>query len=217
MPNNRALIVVALAAVTFPPCSVLQQVDRSRVTTASAQISSLEGVLELYRMDNGAYPTTEQGLAALVTPATDEPRKSRYPPGGYLRGGVVPLDPWGNLYQYRAPGHHNPSSFDLWSLGADGLPGGTCIDAGIGNWVRATPSLLDCPREHPLAQSALLSAVVTGIAAILSLAVLLVVRSAQVLRGHRRWRSVLSRPPLLMIGALLVLFTILTLAVTVVP
>jgi general secretion pathway protein G len=82
-------------------------------------------------MDNARYPTAEQGLDALI----HEPDDARsYPPGGYLQKRRIPEDPWGNLYEYEQPGQNNSHSFDLWSYGADGKPGGEDVDADIGNW-----------------------------------------------------------------------------------
>lgn len=113
---------------------IFQQVDKGKVTAARTQINSLEGVLELYRMDNGRFPSTEQGLQALATPPTSDPVPRNYPPGGYVKHGKVPLDPWSNDYHYEAPGQHNAHAFDLWSYGADGVPGGEGVDADISNW-----------------------------------------------------------------------------------
>jgi len=113
--------------------AVFRQVDKARVVTAKAQIERLESSLELYAMDNGRFPTTEQGLDALVNEPTSAPEPMNYQPGGYLKGDL-PLDPWGNEFLYESPGSHNPGSFDLWSLGKDGLAGGEELDADIGNW-----------------------------------------------------------------------------------
>jgi general secretion pathway protein G len=129
-----AVVIIIGLLTTIVGAAIFQQVDKGRVTTARAQLSSLEGVLELYRMDNGRFPTTEQGLDALVIAPTSEPAPRNYPPGGYLKGGKVPLDPWNNPYLYESPGQHNPQSFDLWSHGADGATGGEAVDADIGNW-----------------------------------------------------------------------------------
>ncbi len=114
--------------------AVFQQVDKGRVTAARTQISNLESVLELYRMDNSRFPTSEQGLDALVRRSSQAPEPRSFPAGGYLKGGRVPEDPWGMPYQYEAPGQYNTHSFDLWSYGADGAPGGEGVDADIGNW-----------------------------------------------------------------------------------
>jgi general secretion pathway protein G len=114
--------------------AIFGQIDQARVTTARTQIKQLEAALDFYRMDNGRYPTTDQGLDALVRPPSIEPIPRNYRPEGYLSGGKVPLDPWKNPYNYLSPGQNNPYAFDLWSYGADGKPGGTGTDADIGNW-----------------------------------------------------------------------------------
>lgn len=113
---------------------IFGQVDTARITTAEAQIKQLESALEFYRLDNGRYPTTEQGLRALVEKPGTAPEPRRWRPEGYLQGGQVPLDPWGEPYQYQQPGVQNPQTFDLWSLGADSAPGGEGADADVGNW-----------------------------------------------------------------------------------
>jgi general secretion pathway protein G len=108
--------------------------DSARIKTTEAQIDQLEGALEFYRMDNANYPTTEQGLEALVREPTSPPEPRRYQEGGYLQRSALPLDPWGEPYQYRAPGEHNPRGFDLWSYGSDRAPGGEGDAADLGNW-----------------------------------------------------------------------------------
>jgi len=113
---------------------VFSQVDKARVNTAKTQIKQLESALEFYRLDNARYPSTEQGLLALVHKPSGDPQPRSYRPEGYLQGGQVPKDPWGEDYQYRSPGEHNTYSFDLWSFGADGKPGGDDNNADIGNW-----------------------------------------------------------------------------------
>jgi general secretion pathway protein G len=133
-----AVVIIIGLLTTIVGAAIFQQVDKGRVTTTRAQINSLEGVLELYRMDNGRFPTTEQGLEALVTAPTSEPAPRNYPAGGYLKGGRVPTDPWNAPYLYEAPGQHNPHSFDLWSEGADNAPGGDGVDGDIGNWSEDT-------------------------------------------------------------------------------
>ncbi len=126
-----AVVLIIGLLSTIVGVSIFAQVDKGRITATSVQISNLESVLELYRMDSARYPTTEQGLDALV----NEPDDARnYPPGGYLQKRRVPEDPWGNPYQYEQPGQNNPHSYDLWSYGGDGNPGGTDADADIGNW-----------------------------------------------------------------------------------
>ena len=114
--------------------AIFGQIDRARVTTAKTQIKQIEAALDFYRMDNGKYPSTEQGLEALVQPPSIDPIPKNYRPEGYLSGGRIPLDPWSNEYEYLSPGQNNPYSFDLWSHGSDGRPGGSGTDADIGNW-----------------------------------------------------------------------------------
>lgn len=116
--------------------AVFQQVDKARAVTARAQIDRLESSLELYNMDNGRFPNTDQGLEALISRPTSAPEPLNYQPGGYLKGGELPLDPWGNEFQYESPGVNNTDSFDLWSFGKDGVPGGEDLNADIGNWGR---------------------------------------------------------------------------------
>jgi general secretion pathway protein G len=133
-----AVVLIIGLLSTIVGAAIFRQVDRAKVTAAGAQISSLEGVLELYRMDNGKFPTSEQGLLALVEAPTAEPVPRNYPPGGYLKDGRLPVDPWGEPYQYENPGASNPHSYDLWSFGADGAPGGEGVDADVGNWTEDT-------------------------------------------------------------------------------
>jgi general secretion pathway protein G len=114
--------------------AVFQQVDKARVVTARAQIDRLESSLELYSMDNGHFPSTEQGLDALIHRPSGAPEPANYQSGGYLKGGELPKDPWGFDFQYESPGVNNDGSFDLWSFGKDGTAGGEELDADIGNW-----------------------------------------------------------------------------------
>jgi general secretion pathway protein G len=111
--------------------TVFSRVDEARVSTARIQIKQLENALEFYRMDNSRYPTSEEGLQALIEAP---PGARRYPPGGYLKSKEGLLDPWDNPYQYQAPGQHNEHTFDLWSQGADASPGGTGQNVDVGNW-----------------------------------------------------------------------------------
>ncbi len=129
-----AVVLIIGLLSTIVGAAIFQQVDKGRVTATRAQLSNLEGVLELYRMDNGRFPTTEQGLEALVQEPTSEPTPKNYPPGGYLKRGRVPKDPWGESYQYTSPGEHNRYAIELWSYGADGVAGGEGVDADIANW-----------------------------------------------------------------------------------
>jgi general secretion pathway protein G len=129
-----AVVLIIGLLTTIVGAVVFSQVDSARVTTASTQIKQLEAALDFYRLDNGRYPTTDQGLQALVERPTIAPEPRNYRADGYLSGGSVPFDPWGIDYQYESPGTHNTRGFDLWSLGGDSAPGGEDTDADIGNW-----------------------------------------------------------------------------------
>ena len=108
---------------------------RPGAETARAQIKQIESRRStFYQMDNGRFPTSEQGLQALVAQPSSGPEARNYRAGGYLSKKVVPPDAWGGSFGYQAPGSNNPESFDLWSYGADGQPGGEGTDGDIGNW-----------------------------------------------------------------------------------
>lgn len=124
------IVVIAILA-TFVAPNLFRHVDDARVATARAQIESLATALDAYRLDNGRYPTTQQGLAALWQRPTIEPPINWTSP--YLRK-PVPDDPWGRPYVYIAPGLVNPSTYDLLSYGADGKPGGEGDNADITSW-----------------------------------------------------------------------------------
>jgi general secretion pathway protein G len=126
-----AVVLIIGLLSTLVGIAIFPQIDKSRVNAARAQIKMLDAALEAFRMDNAKFPTSEQGLDALVR-APAEARN--FQPGGYLREKRLPDDPWGNVYQYEAPGTHNSHSYDLWSWGADGAPGGDGTDMDIGNW-----------------------------------------------------------------------------------
>ena len=121
------VIIGILAAMVGP--KLFGQVDRARVAAAKAEISTIESGLKFYRLDNFVYPSTEQGIEALVTKPND-PNVKNWNPGGYLDG--VPTDPWGNPYIYRNPG--TQGEIDIVTLGADGVEGGEGNNADIGNW-----------------------------------------------------------------------------------
>lgn len=120
------LAIIALVAALVVP-SVIGRPDQARVTVAQADLKSVAAALKMYRLDNGHYPTTEQGLAALVTRPTTGPAAANWAGDGYLAQAAV--DPWGHAYVYRSPGA--TAGFDLASLGRDGKPGGDGIDADI--------------------------------------------------------------------------------------
>jgi len=122
------VILGILAALIVP--KVMGRPDEARVTAARQDISTLMQALKLYRLDNQRYPTTDQGLLALVQKPTSQPVPRNWKPGGYLER--LPEDPWGHPYQYLNPGTHG--EIDVFSLGADGQPGGEGMDADIGSW-----------------------------------------------------------------------------------
>lgn len=123
------VVILSILAVVIVP-RVIDRPDQARVARAQADIAALSAALDLYRLDNHAYPTTEQGLQALVRRPTAPPAPPNWAEGGYLDR--LPDDPWGRPYQYLAPGVHG--AFDIFSLGADGRPGGSGVNAVIGNW-----------------------------------------------------------------------------------
>ena len=124
------IVVIAILATLVAP-SIFRNVGDARSATARTQIESFGTALDGYRLDNGSYPTTAQGLSALwQRPSIDPPPNWKQP---YLRK-AVPKDPWGRDYLYMSPGRVNPQSYDLQSLGADGKPGGEGENADIVSW-----------------------------------------------------------------------------------
>lgn len=126
------MVVVAilgiLAALIVP--KIIGRSDDARIVAARQDVATLVAALKLYRLDNQRYPTTDQGLKALVEKPTVDPVPNNWKTGGYLD--KLPKDPWGNAYQYLQPGLHG--ELDIFSFGADGQPGGTGNDADIGSW-----------------------------------------------------------------------------------
>ena len=120
------MVIIGLLAAYVGP-KYFSQVGKSEVKTTRAQIVGFEKALDHYRLDTGHFPTTQQGLNALITKPQTEAKWD----GPYLSKGV-PLDPWGNAYQYKRPGDHG--EYDLYSFGRDGRVGGEGQDAAITNW-----------------------------------------------------------------------------------
>jgi general secretion pathway protein G len=124
------IVVIAILATLVAP-NVFQHVGAAKSATAKSQIEMMGAALDAYRLDNGRYPSTEQGLNALwEKPTVDPPPNWRAP---YLRK-PVPLDPWGRAYVYLAPGQVNPQGYDLLSYGADGKPAGDGENADVLSW-----------------------------------------------------------------------------------
>ncbi len=122
------VILGILAAVVVP--RIMDRPDQARIIKAKQDIRALEAALNLYRLDNFRYPTTDQGLEALTSKPTSSPEPANWKAGGYIDR--LPKDPWGGAYQYLNPGEHG--EFDLYTLGADVSPGGEGVNADIGNW-----------------------------------------------------------------------------------
>jgi general secretion pathway protein G len=122
-------IIATLAAIVAP--SLFGNIGEARRGTAKSQIQILSLALDAYRLDNEAFPTTEQGLESLRSvPIADSPPNWK---GPYLRQ-LVPLDPWGRAYVYVSPGVSNPNAYDLYTLGKDGKAGGDGEDADVTSW-----------------------------------------------------------------------------------
>ena len=123
------LVIMGLLISVVAP-TVLNSADDARVQKVQADFKAIETALKIYRLDNYVYPTTEQGLQALVEKSTLDPEPRNFKDGGYLQ--ELPLDPWGRAYLYLSPGENG--EIDIYSLGADGLSGGEDQNADIGNW-----------------------------------------------------------------------------------
>lgn len=121
------VILGILAALVVP--QVMSRPDQAKITVAKGDIKAVAAALDMYKLDNYAYPSTQQGLDALVKKPSGNPQARNWNKDGYLK--KMPVDPWGNRYQYLSPGTKGP--FDLYSLGADGKEGGTDHDADISN------------------------------------------------------------------------------------
>lgn len=124
------VILAILAALVVP--RIMGRSDEAKIADAKVQIRNLESALKLYKLDNGVYPTTDQGLQALVTKPTTGRIPKNYKPEGYLESKQVPQDPWKDDFVYISPGDHG--DYDLCSLGADGVKGGEGNDADICSW-----------------------------------------------------------------------------------
>lgn len=123
-------ILALLAALVAP--KLIGRSDDAKVADAKIQVKNLETALKLYKLDNGIYPSTEQGLAALIEKPTVGQIPNKYKAEGYLESKQVPKDPWGNDFAYLSPGEHG--DYDLYSLGADGVKGGEEKNADIESW-----------------------------------------------------------------------------------
>lgn len=121
------VVILGILATIIVP-QIVRRPDEARIVKAKQDVITIQSAMDLYKLDNGFYPSTDQGIQALVT----KPSNDRVPPSWkpYLK--QLPMDPWDRPYQYLNPGQHG--DIDIFTYGADGRPGGTGINAEIGNW-----------------------------------------------------------------------------------
>jgi general secretion pathway protein G len=124
------VVILSILALVIVP-RVIDRPDQARAARAQSDLAAVSSAVKLYRLDNFRYPTTEQGLAGLINQPATSPVPTNWATGGYMDR--LPVDPWGQPYQYLAPGVHG--DFDIFTYGADGSPGGSGADADIGSWV----------------------------------------------------------------------------------
>ena len=124
------VIIILGILASYVAVKLTGQTEEARRTQAKVQIETFRTALDLYKLDNGSYPTTEQGLQALVSPPTVGKLPRKWREGGYIH--KLPKDPWGNEYIYLSPGLHG--DFDIMSYGDDNEPGGEGKDADVNSW-----------------------------------------------------------------------------------
>ena len=125
------IVILGILAITIGP-RILGRPDEAKQVKARVDIGALETALKLYHLDNGMYPTTEQGLQALVVMPETTPAPKNWRAGGYLEKSRIPTDPWKNEFVYLSPGVHG--EFDIISYGGDGVPGGEGKNTDINSW-----------------------------------------------------------------------------------
>jgi len=125
------IVILALLAALVGP-KLMGRTDDAKITDARVQIKNIETALKLYKLDTGNYPSTEQGLSALITKPTVGVIPNGFKDGGYLESKKVPKDPWGNEYLYISPGEHG--DYDLFTYGSDGTKGGEGKNVDITSW-----------------------------------------------------------------------------------
>jgi len=125
------IVILSLLAVLVAP-KIIGRSDDAKIADAKIQIRNFETALKLYKLDNGVFPGTEQGLQALVDKPASGVIPKKYREGGYLENREIPQDPWGNDFVYISPGQHG--DYDLYSFGADGVKGGEGKDADVESW-----------------------------------------------------------------------------------
>lgn len=126
------IVILGLLASMLVP-KIMDRPNEARVTKAKMDMKALDSALKLYKLDTGRYPTTEQGLKALIKKPDTRPVPRNYRKGGYLDSTTAPVDPWGYEYIYRSPGEED-RDYEIISLGADGMDGGEDFDADIRSW-----------------------------------------------------------------------------------
>lgn len=128
-----AVLTLLAAIITLVAPNIIKQTQKGQSKTALAQINALKSVINSYYLDNGQYPTTEQGLKALINKPSISPIPENWN-GPYLEDGKMPKDSWGREIHYKQPGDKNKGSYDIFTLGSDNAEGGTDSAADIGNW-----------------------------------------------------------------------------------
>lgn len=123
------VVIISILSLIIAP-RIIDRPDQARVARAQSDLAAIQSALMLYKLDNFRYPTTEQGLAALVSPPAVPPLAENYAENGYFAD--LPSDPWGRAYQYLSPGIHG--EIDVFTFGADGVQGGEGVDRDIGTW-----------------------------------------------------------------------------------
>ncbi len=123
------VVILSILAITVVP-QFMDAPDKARVAKTQADVKNIETAMSMYKLDNFSYPSTSQGLNALIQKPSGSPEAKNWKPGGYLS--QLPNDQWGNPYQYLNPGSRG--AIDIYSFGADGQPGGEGLNADIGNW-----------------------------------------------------------------------------------
>lgn len=122
------VIIAILAAIVVP--KIMSRPEQARLVKARQDIMAIENAMDLYKLDNGFYPSTEQGIKALVSKPVGTPSPDNYASGGYLK--TLPMDPWGHPYHYQNPGQHG--DIDIFTYGPTGKAGGKGQNAEIGSW-----------------------------------------------------------------------------------
>jgi general secretion pathway protein G len=128
-----AVLTLLAFIITMVAPNIINSLQNGQIKAAKSQIGATENVLNSYYLDNSCYPTTEQGLKALIVKPATPPIPDNWN-GPYLQKNKIPADPWGHELHYTAPGKHNPDSYDLFSYGKDDAEGGNGGNADIGNW-----------------------------------------------------------------------------------